>query len=106
MSGWVMQTVRGVFENIGVIQESMETIARPHGIVDAPEATELEVTNGAIRFEHVTFHYGRDEGVFEDLSLDHRARREGRAGRRLAAPASRPSPRCSCACTTSRAGAS
>ncbi len=29
MSGWVMQTVRGVFENIGVVQESMETIARP-----------------------------------------------------------------------------
>jgi ATP-binding cassette subfamily B multidrug efflux pump len=69
MSGWVMQTVRGVFENVGVIQESMETIARPLGIVDAPEAKELEVTEGAIRFDHVTFHYGRDEGVFEDLSL-------------------------------------
>ena len=38
MSGWVMQTVRGVFENVGVVQESMETIARPHGIVDAPAA--------------------------------------------------------------------
>jgi len=69
MSGWVMQTVRGVFENVGVIQESMETIARPLGIVDAPGARELEVTDGAIRFDGVTFHYGRDEGVFQDLSL-------------------------------------
>ncbi|HYF57266.1 MAG TPA: ABC transporter ATP-binding protein, partial [Salinarimonas sp.] len=34
MSGWVMQTVRGLFENVGVVQESMETIARPHAITD------------------------------------------------------------------------
>src|SRR5918997_156540 len=69
MSGWVMQTVRGVFENLGVIQESMETIARPHAIVDAPDARTLRVTRGAIRFERVTFHYGREEGVFEDLDF-------------------------------------
>jgi ATP-binding cassette subfamily B multidrug efflux pump len=61
--------VRGVFENIGVIQESMQTIARPHAIVDAPGAKELEVKRGAIRFEAITFHYGRDEGVIENLSF-------------------------------------
>ncbi|MBZ6078318.1 ABC transporter ATP-binding protein [Microvirga puerhi] len=69
MSGWVMQTIRGVFENIGIVQESMETIARPHGIVDTPKAQKLEVTAGEIRFEHVSFHYGREDGVIEDLNL-------------------------------------
>jgi ATP-binding cassette, subfamily B, multidrug efflux pump len=69
MSGWVMQTVRGVFENIGVVQESMETIARPHAIVDAPDAKPLRVSRGEIRFEHVTFHYGREDGIIEDLSF-------------------------------------
>jgi ATP-binding cassette subfamily B multidrug efflux pump len=69
MSGWVMQTVRGVFENIGVVQESMETIARPHAIVDAPGARPLRVTRGAIRFERVTFHYGREDGVIDDLNF-------------------------------------
>jgi ATP-binding cassette subfamily B multidrug efflux pump len=73
MSGWVMQTVRGVFENIGVVQESMETIARPHAIVDAPEAKPLRVARGEIRFEHVTFHYGREDGIIEDLSFVIRA---------------------------------
>jgi ATP-binding cassette subfamily B multidrug efflux pump len=73
MSGWVMQTVRGVFENIGVVQESMETIARPHGIVDAPGAPRLDVTEGEVRFENVSFHYGREDGVIEDLSLRIRA---------------------------------
>jgi ATP-binding cassette subfamily B multidrug efflux pump len=69
MSGWVMQTVRGVFENVGEIQEAMETIARPHAIVDAPGAAPLRLTDGAIEFRNVTFHYGREDGVIEDLSF-------------------------------------
>jgi ATP-binding cassette subfamily B multidrug efflux pump len=70
MSGWVMQTVRGVFENVGVIQESMQTIARPHGLTDAPDAKTLQVTGGEIRFENVDFHYGRgDASIIEDLSF-------------------------------------
>ena len=74
MSGWVMQTVRGVFENVGVIQESMQTISRPHGLVDAPDATVLKVAGGDIRFENVGFHYGRgDANVIENLSLHIRA---------------------------------
>ncbi len=70
MSGWVMQTVRGVFENVGVIQESMQTIARPHGLVDAPKAGTLTVTGGEVRFEEVDFHYGRgDASIIEGLSF-------------------------------------
>jgi ATP-binding cassette subfamily B multidrug efflux pump len=69
MSGWVMQTVRGVFENVGVIQESMATIARPHAIVDRPSARELAVKRGEIRFEDVTFNYGRDDGVLQGLNV-------------------------------------
>jgi ATP-binding cassette, subfamily B, multidrug efflux pump len=69
MSGWVMQVVRSVFENIGIIQESMETIARPHAILDRPGAPELTVTRGEVRFENVAFHYGRDEGLIERLNF-------------------------------------
>ncbi|KAA2244170.1 ABC transporter ATP-binding protein [Salinarimonas soli] len=69
MSGWVMQTVRGLFENVGVVQESMETIARPHAIVDRPGATPLLVPQGEIRFDAVSFHYGREEGIIESLSF-------------------------------------
>jgi ATP-binding cassette, subfamily B, multidrug efflux pump len=69
MSGWVMRTVRQVFENIGVVQESMRTIARPHAIVDDADSRELVVPKGDVRFERVTFHYGRDEGVLEDFDL-------------------------------------
>ncbi|GEP02679.1 ABC transporter ATP-binding protein [Methylobacterium oxalidis] len=74
MSGWVMQTVRGIFENVGVIQESMQTVSRPHAVVDAPDAGILAVTGGEIRFEGVDFHYGRgDANVIENLNLTIRA---------------------------------
>jgi ATP-binding cassette subfamily B multidrug efflux pump len=73
MSGWVMHTVRDVFENIGTVQESMDTIARPHGLTDVPSAPRLVVTQGEVRFENVSFHYGREEGVIDGLDLTIRA---------------------------------
>ena len=69
MSGWVMQTIRGLFENVGVVQESMATIARPHGLVDPPDAGEIAVRKGGIRFDRVAFGYGRDVPVIRNLDL-------------------------------------
>jgi len=59
MSGWVMWTVAGIFENLGIAYESMETISRPWSVLDRPGAATLDVTKGEIRFENVTFRYGR-----------------------------------------------
>ena len=69
MSGWIMWVLTSIFENVGTVQEGMETIARPHGVVDRPNAPALQVRRGEIAYEHVTFHYGKGRGVIEDLSL-------------------------------------
>ncbi|NKI94561.1 ABC transporter ATP-binding protein [Rhizobacter sp. SG703] len=71
VAGWVSWEVTGIFENVGVVQEGMETIAVPHTLVDRPGARELEVPRGEIRFEHLTFTYGRSDGkrVLDDLDL-------------------------------------
>jgi ATP-binding cassette subfamily B multidrug efflux pump len=69
MSGWVMRSVRGVFENVGVVQESMRTIAQPHKVTDMAAARPLGVREGAIRFEDVTFHYGAEAEVLERFDL-------------------------------------
>ncbi|MBN9276319.1 MAG: ABC transporter ATP-binding protein [Hyphomicrobium sp.] len=69
MSGWVLFTVAGIFENIGVVQEGLETISRDQEVVDAPDAKPLVVKRGEIRFEHIRFHYGRQSGIIDDLSL-------------------------------------
>ena len=71
VAGWVSWEVTGIFENIGVVQEGMETIAVPHALTDRPGARELAVPRGEIRFEHVSFTYGRTDGrrVLDDLDL-------------------------------------
>jgi ATP-binding cassette subfamily B multidrug efflux pump len=43
VAGWVSWEVTGIFENIGVVQEGMQTIAVPHAMRDAPDARELQV---------------------------------------------------------------
>ena len=71
VAGWVSWEVTGIFENIGVVQEGMQTIAVPHSGVDRPGARELEVPRGEIRYDNVTFNYGRRDGppVLDRLSL-------------------------------------
>jgi ATP-binding cassette subfamily B multidrug efflux pump len=77
MSGWILWVVAGIFENMGVVQEGMETISRPNQVLDKPEAKALAVSKGDIRFDHVSFHYGqsvgagtlRPGGVIHDFNL-------------------------------------
>ena len=77
MSGWVMWTISGIFENIGVVHEGMETISKPQSVLDTGMAKELAVAKGDIRFEGIQFHYGavvkagvgQPARVIEDLSL-------------------------------------
>ena len=70
MAGWVADNVTTIFENVGVVQEGMKSIAVARQMPDAPGAAELEVREGGIRFEHVRFGYGSARGVLHDLSLD------------------------------------
>jgi ATP-binding cassette subfamily B multidrug efflux pump len=69
-SGWVAWQVTDIFENIGVVQEGMLTIARPHALTDRPDAQTLKVTRGEIRFEDIRFGYGRERGLIDGLTLD------------------------------------
>jgi ATP-binding cassette subfamily B multidrug efflux pump len=69
MSGWILWTVAGIFENIGVVAEGMDTISRPHQVVDKPGAKPLIVTRGEIVYDKIRFHYGKAGGVIDHLSL-------------------------------------
>lgn len=69
-SGWVAWQVTGIFENIGVVQEGMLTIARPHTLTDKADAKPLVVAHGEVLFDRVRFGYGRDSGLIDGLSLD------------------------------------
>jgi ATP-binding cassette subfamily B multidrug efflux pump len=74
MSQWIIWEVAGLFEDVGVIQDGIETISRDRTIKDVPDAKPLRVTNGAIRFDDITFNYGKPalkgRKVVERLTLD------------------------------------
>ena len=73
MSGWIMWVVNGIFEDVGTVQDGITTISQPRTVQDRGGAMPLEVTNGAVRFEHIHFHYGKRGGVIAGLDLAVRA---------------------------------
>ncbi len=106
MSGWIMWVVTGIFENIGAVQEGMETISRAHEVVDAPDARPLKVPKGEIRYDGIRFHYGKEKGVIDRPLAHHPAGREGRARRPLGRGQVDARQSAACASTTWKAGAS
>jgi ATP-binding cassette subfamily B multidrug efflux pump len=66
ISGWVAWQVTNIFENVGVVQEGMMTIANPIALTDRSDAPALKVPRGEIAFEDVRFGYGRERLVQED----------------------------------------
>jgi ATP-binding cassette subfamily B multidrug efflux pump len=72
-AGWVAWQVTTIFENVGVVQEGMSTIARPIALTDRPDAKPLTITRGEVTFENVRFGYGRESGLIDGLSLTARA---------------------------------
>ena len=63
MSGWIFWVVAGIFENVGTVQEGMETISRPHSVLDIPGAKSLVADKGEIRFDAIHFDYGKVRGI-------------------------------------------
>lgn len=62
MSGWVSFTAMGIFSNVGVIEDGMRTLAKPHGVVDPPAPRRFPRARGAVAFEDVVFRYGNERG--------------------------------------------
>ena len=58
ISHWVMWEVASLFEQVGTIQDGVNTLSRPRAVVDVPSAPPLVVTRGEVCFEDVTFSYG------------------------------------------------
>ena len=74
LSQYILFEVWSLFENIGVIQDGIQTIARNRSIVDAADAKPLDVTRGEIFYDNIHFNYGKGrddvgDGVIGGLSL-------------------------------------
>jgi ATP-binding cassette, subfamily B, multidrug efflux pump len=69
MSQWIMWELSALFENIGTVHDGINSISLPPTVDDAPGAPALPRVRGEVRFEGVSFHYGKAGGVIEGLDL-------------------------------------
>jgi ATP-binding cassette, subfamily B, multidrug efflux pump len=69
MSRQIAMRITEIFEDLGIVQEGMLTIARPLQLPDAAGAAPLEVREGGIAFSNVNFGYGREAGVLNNFNL-------------------------------------
>ncbi|MFC5474933.1 ABC transporter ATP-binding protein [Paraherbaspirillum soli] len=69
ISHWVMWEMASLFEQVGTVQDGINTLSRPHAVEDQPNAKPLKVTRGELHFEQVSFAYGGMRPVIEQLSL-------------------------------------
>ncbi|MEP7240354.1 MAG: ABC transporter ATP-binding protein [Devosia sp.] len=69
MSQWIMWEISALFENVGAVRTGINAFAVQRTVVDRPDAAALSGVSGDIRFDNVTFHYGRAGGVIEALDL-------------------------------------
>ncbi|MFM1569858.1 MAG: ABC transporter ATP-binding protein [Porticoccaceae bacterium] len=69
MSHWILWEISSLFENIGTVQDGINTLALPSAVVDRDKAVALDVTDGNIQFDNVSFGYNSSETVFDTLNL-------------------------------------
>ncbi len=69
MTGWIMWVASSVFQNVGIIRESLASFARPHEIADRAQAPGLRISNGEIRLENVSHKALRNSGPLRSMDL-------------------------------------
>lgn len=69
MSGWVSTALIALWTSVGEVEDGMRTLARAHGLSDAANARDLGAVDGEVRFDHVSFAYGREAGGIDGIDL-------------------------------------
>lgn len=69
LSRWIMWESARLFENIGTVNDGMNTLTKPHTIVDKPQASLLQVKQGEIKFNDITFAYDPTKPLLNHFNL-------------------------------------
>ena len=74
MSHWIVWEIGNLFENLGTVQDGINTLSEPQMVIDKDNAKKIEVTAGKIDFQKVNFSYINNKklpinAVFDALSL-------------------------------------
>lgn len=69
ISHWVMWEMTSLYEQVGTVQDGMNTLSTPSTIDDAPNAKPLMVSVGKVEFDQVNFAYPSQPVLFNALNL-------------------------------------
>lgn len=69
ISHWVMWEMTSLFEQVGTVQDGVNTLSLPHNVPDVSNAPDLRVARGEVRFEAVDFSYGGQRKILDQFSL-------------------------------------
>jgi ATP-binding cassette, subfamily B, multidrug efflux pump len=69
ISHWVMWEMTSLYEQIGTVQDGINTLTTHNKIIDAPDAKPLTVGQGEIKFNAVDFSYNSHKNILNALNL-------------------------------------
>jgi ATP-binding cassette subfamily B multidrug efflux pump len=61
VSHWVMWEMTSLYEQVGTVQDGINTLTTQNQIVDKPDAKPLNVKKGEVKFEDVDFGYNQEQ---------------------------------------------
>ena len=69
LSRWIMWESARLFENIGTVNDGMNTLTKPQTILDKPNCPALNVTRGEIKFNDLSFAYDPAKPLLSHFNL-------------------------------------
>lgn len=69
MSGWILRTVTSLFENIGAVENGIETISVATRVQDDVSPVELDVHKGKLEFRDISFNYSSGMPVIKNCEF-------------------------------------
>lgn len=69
VSHWVMWELTTLYEQVGTVQDGINTLTTHNKIIDRPDAKPLQVNQGEIKFEAVDFSYNANKNILNQLDL-------------------------------------
>ncbi len=70
ISHWVMWETTSLYENVGTVQDGINTLSQQHNIEDAPDAKALQVSKGHVKFKRIDFAYPSQSQLLSCFQLD------------------------------------
>jgi len=77
ISHWVMWEMTSLYEQVGTLQDGLNTLSMHQEIKDEKNAKDLQIKKASVSFQNIVFNYpAQKKSVIHNFSLQYQARRK------------------------------